>query len=200
MDVCDECKVVEICSCENFCIAPDGGITAGEDYVLTLVDKFGTKYTQDITANVYGTLCVDITAFEDGFFNPYAGTLIVSIALASAPSTPLQLIYGSLEYECISLVVKKCPNSSSDVVIPPDEDCVCFTVFEKVKISAADTAAGTYTNALLVGLAEATDFMLWTDEGSGTVVDLTDGFNVFTSGTGTLTIPQGKYVLLIFKQ
>lgn len=127
MEVCDECKEIEICSCENFCIAPDGGLTAGEDYILTLTDKFGKKYTQEITVNVYGTLCVDITGFPDAFFNPYAGRLTVTLALASDPDTDIQVVYGSLNYTCISLVVKDCPNSTSDIVIPPDPDCECVT-------------------------------------------------------------------------
>lgn len=71
---------------------------------------------------------------------------------------------------------------------------------EKIKISAADTAAGTYTTPRLVGLNETTDFCLFTDNGSGTLVDLTDGINAYDSPTGTLTIPQDKYVLLIFIQ
>lgn len=127
MNVCDDCKEVEICSCENFCIAPDGGITTGVDYIVTVVDKFGFKYTQEITGNAYGTLCIDISppGFPKGFFNPFAGQLILSVALASTPLVPIQLIYGSLEYECISLIVKECPNSTSDVVIDPNEDTAC---------------------------------------------------------------------------
>lgn len=116
---CEFCKEITICSCANFCLAPDGGITAGVDYILTLVDKFGIKYTQEITASVYGTLCVDITGFPDGFFNPYIGSLLVTIQLASAPEDDIQVVYGSLNYECISLKVKECPNSTSDVVISP---------------------------------------------------------------------------------
>lgn len=124
MDVCDECKVIEICSCEDFCIAPDGGITAGEDYVITITDKFGIKNTQEITATVYGTLCVDITGFPDAFFNPYAGTLIVTITLAGEA---VQVVYGSLNYTCISLVVKDCPNSVANPPTPAPADCICVT-------------------------------------------------------------------------
>lgn len=71
-------------------------------------------------------------------------------------------------------------------------------ITEKIKIASADVPGGVYTNTKLIGLDETTDFCLWTDEGSGTLVDFTDGVNIYNSAAGTFTIPQQKYVLLIF--
>lgn len=123
MEICDTCKEIEICSCGNFCLAPDGGITAGEDYIITIIDRFQIKYTQTITATVYGTLCVDITGFPGGFFSPWGGRKILSVALASSPDVVNQVVYNSISYTCISLAVKECASTTSSVVIPPSDDC-----------------------------------------------------------------------------
>ena len=198
MEICDECYDVVICSCENFCLAPDGGITAGEDYILTLIDKFGDEYTQEITATAYATLCVDVSQFPDGFFNPFAGSWEITLATALDPGTDIQVVYGSISYTCISLRAKTC--SSSESVVIPSEDCECFTesmLPSKLVVASADFEnPTTYINTSFIGKNQATDFFLWTNEGSGTLVDLTDGFNSFDSTTGTFTIPIGNYVFL----
>lgn len=106
MDVCDECKAVEICSCEDFCIAPDGGITAATDYVVTVTDKFGIKYVKTINTGGYATICIDTSDFPEGFFNPYAGMMIVEIQ--ETDETPVQVVYGSISYTCIALSIKDC--------------------------------------------------------------------------------------------
>lgn len=106
MDVCDECKVIEICSCEDFCLAPDGGITAATDYVVTITDKFGAKYIQTINTGGYATICIDTTDFPEAFFNPHAGIMIVEIE--ETDGTSVQVVYGSISYTCIALEINEC--------------------------------------------------------------------------------------------
>lgn len=133
------------------------------------------------------------------------------ISVIPRPGSPCDkktIEIGTSSGTCISLILEDakdsdgCPVTFTSVELEISEEtedtenCPCST--EKKKITSADFTGSDYTDADLVGLDETTDFIVFTNEGSGTLVDLTDGFNSFDPATGTLTMPAGKYIILIF--
>ncbi len=63
-----------------------------------------------------------------------------------------------------------------------------------VKITSADFTGNDYTNALLSGLTPDVDFMLWSDEGSGTLLKVNDSY---TFSGSTITATPSDYRLQI---
>lgn len=63
-----------------------------------------------------------------------------------------------------------------------------------VIITSADFSGSDYTNALLSGLTADEDFFLFSNDGSGTLLKVNDGYTF--SGT-TITTTAGNYRLLI---
>jgi len=72
----------------------------------------------------------------------------------------------------------------------------------RVKIEAADFNGTYYENADLAGLTPDVDFQLFTDNGSGTLMNYTgdadDGYN-FDSATARIYTYAGSYLLIIHK-
>lgn len=66
-----------------------------------------------------------------------------------------------------------------------------------VTITDADFSGSYYQNTLLIGLTPATDFKLFTNGGSGTI--LPESAFAFSAELGRITIEAGDYVLLITK-
>lgn len=65
-----------------------------------------------------------------------------------------------------------------------------------VIITAADFTGNDYTNALLNGLTADEDFQLFSNDGSGTLLKVNDGYTF--SGT-TITTTPGNYRLQIIR-
>lgn len=69
-----------------------------------------------------------------------------------------------------------------------------------VIITDADFSGDSYTNSLLIGKTADIDFFLYTNDGSGVLLKVDDGYT-FDSGTGTITVlfgGPGNYRLSIF--
>lgn len=68
-----------------------------------------------------------------------------------------------------------------------------------VKITPANFLGENYQNSNLVGLTADIDFQLFSDEGNGSLLKITDAYR-FNSTTGTLTMMQGFYRVNIYKR
>lgn len=66
-----------------------------------------------------------------------------------------------------------------------------------VRISSSDFSGSTYTNSLLVGRIAQIDFDLFSANGSGTLLNLTDNYT-FNSETGIITTSADNYMLLFY--
>lgn len=65
-----------------------------------------------------------------------------------------------------------------------------------IVITATDFVGNDYTNPLLVGLAAMTDFNVWTNGGSGTLLLVDNGYS-FNGTTGTITTSAENYLIQI---
>ena len=64
-------------------------------------------------------------------------------------------------------------------------------------LTDADTAGGTYTNVNLVGKVAMVGFNIFSNDGNGSLLQV-DTVYLFDSGTGTITITEGSYLLQIY--
>jgi len=65
-----------------------------------------------------------------------------------------------------------------------------------LEITAGDFTGSDYQNDRLIGLNPPAQFLLFTNEGSGTLQKVPDF--TFDSVTGTITVPAGNYVILFY--
>jgi hypothetical protein len=59
------------------------------------------------------------------------------------------------------------------------------------------TEGGSYTSADLIGKTAMTDFNIFSNDGNGSLLKVDDVY-LFNSGTGTVTITPGNYLLQIY--
>lgn len=64
-------------------------------------------------------------------------------------------------------------------------------------ITSADFTGSTYQDNRLIGKTSVTDFSIFTNEGTGALQKLNDGYT-FDTVTGTLTMPAGNYQIEIY--
>jgi len=58
-------------------------LLANTQYTLNITDKFGSRYTQDVTSASDGGFVIDFTALPDGLLTPYSGYLDIQVYNAS---------------------------------------------------------------------------------------------------------------------
>lgn len=67
-----------------------------------------------------------------------------------------------------------------------------------VLVEPSDFVGNDYTNALLIGLIPMVEFNVFTNEGSGILLKVDDGYD-FDAVTGTIsTVPTGSYLITIY--
>jgi hypothetical protein len=64
-------------------------------------------------------------------------------------------------------------------------------------IEPADFAGSTYTNVNLIGKTPMVQFNVFTNEGSGVLLNVDDSYT-FNSGTGTITMDAGNYIIIVY--
>lgn len=102
-----------------------------------------------------------------------------------------------------TLVSSPSSSSASDLASQVQRmiDCItCGSVGNAITvfvITSADFTAGTYQDNRLIGKTPVTDFSVFTNEGSGVLQKLNDGYT-FDTVTGTLTMPAGNYQIEIY--
>jgi len=66
-------------------------------------------------------------------------------------------------------------------------------------VTAADFEGNTYTNMMLVNKTPMVDFYIQTNDGSGTLLSLNNGFT-FNSNTGVVEMTAANYYITIYKK
>lgn len=66
-----------------------------------------------------------------------------------------------------------------------------------LNITSADFSGSDYQSTDLIGLVAGTNFDVWSNDGSGTLLLVNDGYT-FNSTTGTITATAGNYKILIY--
>ena len=66
-----------------------------------------------------------------------------------------------------------------------------------VLLTPEDTEGGTYSSGTLIGKTAMVDFNIFSNDGNGSLLQV-DTVYLFDSGTGTITITEGSYLLQIY--
>ncbi len=89
---------------------------------------------------------------------------------------------ASFQSQVLAFIAAGCSGSGSDTGI---------------HITSADFSGSDYQNNLLIGKTASVNFDIWSDDGAGSLLKLTDGYT-FNSGIGTITTTAGNYFILIY--
>jgi len=98
---CSTCFTDYISNCDEF-VKINTILHAVADYKWVLTDKFGKKYSGDVTSNADGGIVIDTADLPAGFLNNYAGDFILEIQ--DATCKPIKFLLAS-EYDCINFTV-----------------------------------------------------------------------------------------------
>jgi hypothetical protein len=66
-----------------------------------------------------------------------------------------------------------------------------------IVLTDVETSGGEYTSADLIGKTAMIDFNIFSNDGNGSLLKVDDVY-LFNSGTGTVTITPGNYLLQIY--
>ena len=195
-------------------ITIDAGLTADTEYFILITDTHGNRYSGEYTTAGDGVLTIDVGDFASGLFNRFSGwfELQVFIAgtttncVASGTGDAVTLDLCDEEYACILFSFTDSDESEvgeiPDCDIEQDEltDTIITsanttTFCEKVQecstaqvliLTEDDFTAGAYQNDDLIGLTADTEFFFYSNDGSGVLLKVNDGYT-FNSATGTIT-------------
>jgi hypothetical protein len=83
------------------------GLTAEETYWWILEDKFGHTYSDVVTTDSEGAFIISAAAFPDGFFNEFAGHMVLEIKGNPYYCEPLTFTVCGVEYGRIVIDFKQ---------------------------------------------------------------------------------------------
>jgi hypothetical protein len=89
LDTCNVCKEFNVGGCCDGIVFGLAVANANDTIFYTLTDKFGKEYLGTFTTDAAGFGGLDFNDFPDGFFNPYAGTMIISFFTTAYRTTAI---------------------------------------------------------------------------------------------------------------
>lgn len=91
LDTCTDCTPYQVPACSAAIGFVFEESFAGAILYYVLTDKFGKQYCGNVGVSpIDGTALFDLTAFPDGFFNPYAGSMSVQWYSDAEHSQPIE--------------------------------------------------------------------------------------------------------------
>jgi len=105
-DTCYELSK-EVCGPINI----NPGLTPADSYYLQIIDKFVTRYTQQVVIKDDGSFDVDTTLLPDGYFNQYAGKFELYLSTSSEGTDYIDMTFEEEVYKCVILSIVKIENS-----------------------------------------------------------------------------------------
>lgn len=208
-------------------ITIDAGLTADTEYFILITGTHGNRYSAEYTTSGDGSLTIQVNDFAQGLFNRFAGWFEMQIyasgtttdCIASGTGDAVTLEMCDAEYPCIMFSftgsdgsevgeIPNCEAEQADFTETIITSASTSTLCEKVRacstaqvviITEDDFVAGSYQNNDLKGLSADTDFFFYSNDGSGVLLKVNDGYT-FNSSTGTITplTGAGNYRLQIF--
>lgn len=195
-------------------ITVDAGLTADTDYSIIITDTHGNRYTATYTTAGDGVLTIDVDDFTQGLFNRFSGWFELQIFTAvtttdcvpSGTGDAVTLDLCDAEYACILFSFTDSDDSEVGEIPDCDTEQEDFsetiitsasttTFCEKVQecltaqvliLTEDDFTADAYQNDDLIGLTADTEFFFYSNDGSGVLLKVNDGYT-FNSTTGTIT-------------
>ena len=115
MGDCNTCYQAVLTHCPET-ITVKAGLTADTEYKVKFTDKFGNRYTKEVTTNGSGEFTITVDAdFPTGLFNSVSGVFEIQVSLTANPWTPVDLTFSTVAYKCIQVSFAK-DNSTNTTI------------------------------------------------------------------------------------
>lgn len=120
---CNSCYEISLPACRDI-IAVKLGLAADSQFTWVITDKFGNKYSEEVTTDGSGNFEVDTTELPDELFNAYAGKFILTIINSGDQTQAFEI--NDTEYSCIAMSFHESDKDEADdpAVIPNNADTI----------------------------------------------------------------------------
>ena len=98
MDFCSTCYPLTLPACPDSITLPSD-LTA-DTYYVWVTDRFGIKYTQEVTVGVSGDVVIDTTTFPPGMFTENSGYYTVTVSTSDTEDTQETFTIDAADYDC----------------------------------------------------------------------------------------------------
>jgi hypothetical protein len=99
-------------------ITVNAGLTPGTEYWYIITDKFGNRYTKQVTADENGSFELQASDFPQGLFNPYSGKFPLQVKKTLQDEAPQPLTFCGVTYDTVLMTfadfTANVPNSIID--------------------------------------------------------------------------------------
>lgn len=103
------------CPASTESITIQGTLGVTQSRVWFVEDKFGKVTMGTAITNASGHLAIPMSAFEDGYFNEFAGEFTIYVKATEAATAVIDMTLGGATYECIKLNFQN--NNSTNIII-----------------------------------------------------------------------------------
>ncbi len=147
-----------------------------------------------MSLTVGGAGAASLTALTASFQGGCEGKVAAAPCLSEQEA---EAIYEALKRECFQIMTTTVEPLSTPAISSGAAATTRQSGSRPIRISASDFTVGVYTNAVLRGLTAEVDFDVYSAGGSGTLLNLNDGYT-FNRFTGALTMSAEDYLILIY--
>lgn len=100
---CDTCFQANLSATPDNVIV-NGGLNASTDYLIRITDKFGNRYTQQVTTDADGNFTLPVNeTYPPGFFTAYSGIFEIQASLTTGTFGPKNFTFSTVTYDCIQV-------------------------------------------------------------------------------------------------
>lgn len=135
---CETCFHSQIPSCADEIIV-NAGLTPSTLYYYVITDKFGNKYTNDVTTTLGGLMIIDTSELPEGLITPYSGDFTLEIY--DMDDNLMEYSIGAVDYSCITLSAFKAEGSFT-AYVPSVSDVLHIDTDEAIDMSIDDSYTG----------------------------------------------------------
>ena len=102
INICDLCYEMTGEACYS-ALFFEAGLTPSTAYTVWIEDKNEHLYTQSVTTDSGGDITLDLTDFDEGMFNAFSGSYIVTVSTSATSQTIEELTIQGQAYQCIKV-------------------------------------------------------------------------------------------------
>lgn len=122
---CETCYQIKLPSCVDS-ILLKAGLDPSNAFTWVITDKFGNKYSKEVTSDVNGYITIDVDDLPEGLLTPFSGTF--ELAILNSGGETVSFIYNDITYTCIQFslfdstgVLQAIIPNPSDIITNPED-------------------------------------------------------------------------------
>lgn len=102
INICDLCYEMTVEACYS-ALFVEAGLTPATSYTAWIEDKNERLYTQTVTTDAGGDFTLDLSAFDEGMFNAFSGSYLLTVSTSATSQTIEELTIQGQAYQCIKV-------------------------------------------------------------------------------------------------